>query len=1061
MVFVVRKKTVIKFMTNPINQYLNQLQINLNTGIAKEHTHRPALVNLLKTLFPTINAVNEPKRIECGSPDLVILDTQADNMPLGYIEAKDIGVSLENALKTEQLERYLDSLHNLILTDYLEFRWFVEGQSQMTVRLAEIDQAGILNPLPARFADFQRLLDIFIHAQVITIRHPEELAARMAKIARLMRSLIFNAYQQEKTGALHNQFESFRKVLMDSLTVETFADMYAQTVCYGLFAAKCSAFNQPFSRIHAGHYVPKTNPFLRNLFSQIVGIELDERLVWAVEHLVVVLNHADIAEILKDFGKQTRQEDAVVHFYETFLKHYDPTMREMRGVYYTPEPVVSYIVRSVDILLKQRFKLRDGLADNSRLKSGKHQVQILDPAVGTGTFLYAVFNHIFAKFMKNKGLWSTYVSEHLLPRVQGFELLMAPYTVAHIKLGLQLQEMGYQFDSDERLRIFLTNTLEEAFEKGSTPTLPFMEWLLNEGRDASEVKRDSPVMVIIGNPPYSGHSANVGGWIINLLKGLDERGAKIADYFQVDGKPLKEKNSKWLNDDYVKFIRFSQWRIEQTGYGILGFITNHGYLDNPTFRGMRQALMQDFDEIYVLDLHGNSKKKEKSPDGSLDKNVFDIQQGVAISLFVKHQSKPKATKVFHAELWGKRESKYAWLEKQDVKTTHWEELKPTSPFYLFIPQDTTLRNEYEHYWKVTDMMPLHGVGMTTARDEFVIDHDKDALLTRIMAFRNAALSDDELHEKFNIRKKKGWDIRKAWQMLQNIEEKEFEKYLTEVLYRPFEKRYIYYHDAVVWRTVKKIMQHILAGKNLGFSTTRSIEIARGWEHVFCTNSIIQHHTVSIKEVNYLFPLYIYPTTDLLNSSSSKRKPNFAPNFIKDIATGLKLPFRDDGTGDLTTTFGPEDIFHYLYAVFHSPIYRERYAEFLKIDFPRLPLTRDKTLFQQLAKLGSRLVSIHLMEAEIDNDSSYPIEGNNLVEKITYKNEKVYINKTQYFDHVTEAIWQCHIGGYQVCQKWLKDRKGRQLSYDDCTHYLYILAALEQTLDLMAKIDQSLPDFPLP
>ncbi|HAI70453.1 MAG TPA: DNA methyltransferase, partial [Gammaproteobacteria bacterium] len=790
-------------MTNPINQYLNQLQINLNTGIAKEHTHRPALVNLLKTLFPTINAVNEPKRIECGSPDLVILDTQADNMPLGYIEAKDIGVSLENALKTEQLERYLDSLHNLILTDYLEFRWFVEGQSQMTVRLAEIDQAGILKPLPT--ADFQRLLDIFIQAQVITIRHPEELAARMAKIARLMRSLIFNAYQQEKTGALHNQFESFRKVLMDSLTVETFADMYAQTVCYGLFAAKCSAFNQPFSRIHAGHYVPKTNPFLRNLFSQIVGIELDERLVWAVEHLVVVLNHADIAEILKDFGKQTRQEDAVVHFYETFLKHYDPTMREMRGVYYTPEPVVSYIVRSVDILLKQRFKLRDGLADNSRLKSGKHQVQILDPAVGTGTFLYAVFNHIFAKFMKNKGLWSTYVSEHLLPRVQGFELLMAPYTVAHIKLGLQLQEMGYQFDSDERLRIFLTNTLEEAFEKGSTPTLPFMEWLLNEGRDASEVKRDSPVMVIIGNPPYSGHSANVGGWIINLLKGLDERGAKIADYFQVDGKPLKEKNSKWLNDDYVKFIRFSQWRIEQTGYGILGFITNHGYLDNPTFRGMRQALMQDFDEIYVLDLHGNSKKKEKSPDGSLDKNVFDIQQGVAISLFVKHQSKPKATKVFHAELWGKRESKYAWLEKQDVKTTHWEELKPTSPFYLFIPQDTTLRNEYEHYWKVTDMMPLHGVGMTTARDEFVIDHDKDALLTRIMAFRNAALSDDELHEKFNIRKKKGWDIRKAWQMLQNIEEKEFEKYLTEVLYRPFEKRYIYYHDAVVWRTVKKIM----------------------------------------------------------------------------------------------------------------------------------------------------------------------------------------------------------------------------------------------------------------
>ncbi|HID99268.1 MAG TPA: DNA methyltransferase [Thiotrichaceae bacterium] len=1051
-------------MTNPINQYLNQIQINLNTGVAKEHTHRPALVHLLETLFPAINAINEPKRIECGSPDLVILDTQADNMPLGYLEAKDIGVSLENALKTEQLERYLESLHNLILTDYLEFRWFVEGQSQMTVRLAEVDKAGILKPLPTQFADFQRLLDIFIHAQVITIRNPEELAARMAKIARLMRGLIFKAYQQEKTGALHNQFESFRKVLMDSLTVETFADMYAQTVCYGLFAAKCSALNQPFSRIIAGHYVPKTNPFLRNLFSQIVGIELDERLIWAVEHLVVVLNHADIADILKDFGKQTRQKDAVLHFYETFLKHYDPTMREMRGVYYTPEPVVSYIVRSVDILLKQRFKLREGLADNSRLKSGKHQVQILDPAVGTGTFLYAVFNQIFSKFMKNKGLWSTYVSEHLLPRVHGFELLMAPYTVAHIKLGLQLQEMGYQFDSDERLRIFLTNTLEEAFEKGSTPTLPFMEWLLNEGRDASDVKRDSPVMVIIGNPPYSGHSANVGGWIINLLKGLDERqnGAKIADYFQVDGKPLKERNSKWLNDDYVKFIRFAQWRIEQTGYGILGFITNHGYLDNPTFRGMRQALMQDFDEIYVLDLHGNSKKKEKSPDGSLDKNVFDIQQGVAISLFVKHQSK-QATQVFHAELWGKRESKYAWLEKQDVKTTHWEELKPTSPFYLFIPQNTTLREEYEHYWKVTDVMPVNSTGMVSKRDSLAFQFEKESVKKIVEDIFK--LSESQIVENYPL---SSWSSRdgKIEYVKQSvvhfgIDESRF----VQALYRPFDKRWTYYTSKskgfIAW-PVYDVMQHMLAGKNVGLIFMRQVALHNAYSHFGVTRNIIDNRAFySNKGIMSLAPLYIYPTTDLLDSTSSKRKPNFSPNFIKDIATDLKLQFIDDGTGDLTRTFGPEDIFHYLYAVFHSPTYRERYAEFLKIDFPRLPLTRDKTLFQQLAKLGSQLVTIHLMEADIDSDSSYPIEGDNLLEKITYKNEKVYINKTQYFEHVTEAVWQCHIGGYQVCQKWLKDRKGRQLSYDECNHYLYILAALEQTLDLMAKIDQTIPEFPLP
>ncbi len=1059
-------------MNTAINQYLTQLQTQLHTGVAKEHSHRAALQNLLISSLSTINVVNEPKRIECGSPDLVIL-SQEDNVPLGYIEAKDINSSLDKALSSEQLQRYLESLHNLMLTDYLEFRWFVEGEYQpkMTVRLAQLNKAGTLKLLPAAFAAFEQLLETFVHTQVITIGSPEELAARMAKIARLIRGSIVKAYQQPKTGALHHQFDSFRKVLMDSLTVEEFADMYAQTVCYGLFAAKCSApLGLPFSRIHAGHYVPKTNPFLRNLFSQIVGVELDERLVWAVEHLVTVLNHTDIAAILADFGQRTRQEDAVVHFYETFLKHYDPNMREMRGVYYTPEPVVSYIVRSVDGLLKQRFKLKDGLADSSRLESGLHQVQILDPAVGTGTFLYTVFKQIFAKFRKNKGMWSTYVAEHLLPRVHGFELLMAPYTVAHIKLGLQLQEIGYQFDSDERLRIFLTNSLEEAFEKGSTPALPFAEWLVNEGQAASRVKQESPVMVIIGNPPYSGYSANVGEWMSHLLKGVDERNAgdKTANYFQVDGKPLKERNSKWLNDDYVKFIRFAQWRIEQTGYGILGFVTNHGYLDNPTFRGMRQALMDDFNEIYLLDLHGNAKKKEKSPDGDADKNVFDIQQGVAIGIFVKHQSK-QPTKVFHAELWGERESKYAWLEEQDVKTTHWEELKPTSPFYLFVPQDVTLRDEYEQYWKVTDMMPLHGVGITTARDEFVIDHDRDALLNRIMLFKKAPLSDDELHETFNIRKKKGWDIRKAWQMLPNIEDDDFDKYLKEISYRPFESRYIYYHDAVVWRTVKKIMQHILAGENLGLITCRQkSQPSQTWSLVGITNQIIESCAISnkTKEINTLFPLYIYPTEkdEFLNGNGKlkpKRKPNFAPKFIKAVESRLKLKFIDDGTGNLTKTIGPEDLFNYMYAVFHSPTYRQRYAEFIKIDFPRLPLTSDKMLFKQVAKLGKQLVTIHLMEAEIDSDSSYPIEGNNRVDKIAYKDEKVYINQTQYFDNVTEAVWQFHIGGYQVSQKWLKDRKGRQLSYDDCNHYLYILAALEQTIRIMAKIDETLSEFPLP
>ncbi len=1043
-------------MHNSITQYLTQIQTNLQTGVAKEHTHRAALENLLETLHPAINAVNEPKSIECGSPDLVILDSKNDNMQLGHIEAKNIGISLDKALKTEQLKRYLESLHNLILTDYLEFRWFMMGkyQVEMTVRLAEIDKAGTLKPLPENFAAFECLLDTFVHTQVITLRNPEELAERMAKIANLIRDSILKAYMQEKTGPLHNQFESFCKVLMDSLTVEQFADMYAQTVCYGLFAAKCSALGQPFSRIHAGHYVPKTNPFLRNLFSQIVGVELDERLIWAVEHLVMVLNHADIAAILADFGKRTRQEDPVVHFYETFLKHYDPNMREMRGVYYTPEPVVSYIVRSVDLLLKQQFKLRNGLADSSRLESGLHKVQILDPAVGTGTFLYAVFKQIFAKFRKNKGMWSSYVSEHLLPRVHGFELLMAPYTVAHMKLGLQLQEMGYEFDSNERLRIFLTNSLEDAFEKGNTPTLPFMEWLVNEGLAASEVKQDSPVMVIVGNPPYSYDSLNKGEWISQLIR----------DYYHVDGKPLNERNPKGLQDDYVKFIRFAQWRIEQTGYGILGFITNHGYLDNPTFRGMRQHLLTSFDEIYVLDLHGNAKKKEKALDGGVDKNVFDIQQGVAISLLVKHrQSDNKPAKVFHADLWGMRDGKYRWLEEQDVTKTKWAKLKPQSPFYLFIPQNTKLLGEYEKGWKITEAMPVKNAGLYTARDKLTIHSSKQQVSEIVQDFVN--LEVEQAREKYQLGKDTtDWKITLAQNDIREHELKE--SLITPILYRPFDVRYTFYTGKArgfLCRPRQDVMQHMLVGSNLGLITAR--QCVGNWQYILISKFITEFNltgTAGSFGSGSIFPLYIYPTEkDEFLNGKPKRKPNFAPKFIEELETRLNLKFIDDGTGNLTKTIGPEDIFHYMYAIFHSPTYRQRYAEFLKIDFPRLPLTSDKELFKQLAKLGKQLVTIHLMEADIETGSGYPIEGDNQVDKITYKDEKVYINKTQYFDNVKENIWQFHIGGYQVCQKWLRDRKGRKLNFDDCEHYLYILAALEQTIDQMDKIDDAIPEFPLP
>ena len=532
-----------------LRNYLRKIEKVYQTGNATEHTYRSALQELIETLFPGITATNEPKHIKCGAPDFIITDK---HIPLGYIETKNIGISLDQVEHSEQLKRYLGSLANLILTDYVEFRWYVTGEHRMTVRLAKV---GANRKLVSENGGVEKLSDLlqgFRLTHTPTINNPKELATRMAALAQLTRNAISLAFQSEEGGgSLHAQMEGFKQVLLPDLDNEQFADMYAQTICYGLFAARCNT--KPgitFTREHAAYDIPKTNPFLRKMFSYIAGPDLDERIVWVVADLAELLNRSDMAAILQDFGKRTRQEDPVVHFYETFLAQYDPKLRELRGVYYTPEPVVSYIVRSVDYLLKKEFELPDGLADYSKINmvssDGKtsidpnklpHTVQILDPATGTGTFLYYVIKQIYESFKNNKGIWSSYVSEHLLPRLFGFELLMAPYAVAHLKLGLQLGETGYDFGSNERLGVYLTNTLEEEFEASQ---VLFADWLVEEAKAAGNVKYDAPVMVVLGNPPYSGHSANKGKWITELLHD------KSGNYFEVDGKPLGERNPKWL-----------------------------------------------------------------------------------------------------------------------------------------------------------------------------------------------------------------------------------------------------------------------------------------------------------------------------------------------------------------------------------------------------------------------------------------------------------------------------------------------------------------------------------
>lgn len=837
--------------------YLARLGSDLKAGNATEHTHRPALQALIESAAADIRATNEPRRIACGAPDYIVSHlTASGNIPLGYIEAKDVGKDLDTVEADEQLGRYRGSLRNLILTDYLEFRLYRNGELVQTSRIGKWQKNGVLKTDADGIEQTKRLLTWFIESDTPTIASPRELAQRMAQMARMTRDLISQAFLQEADkGELHAQYEGFRRVLLgDDLTPVQFADMYAQTICYGLFAARCNHVGATFTRQGAAYDLPKTNPFLRKLFQSIAGADLDERISWAVDDLADLLAKADMGAVLADFGKATRQEDPVVHFYETFLAAYDPALRQSRGVYYTPEPVVSYIVRSVDAILKRDFALPAGLADNSKvtikrptgktvkslIKGGPavlqyeevqtHRVQILDPATGTGTFLYSVIAQIKESFSGNAGMWPGYVAEHLLPRIYGFELLMAPYSVAHMKLGLQLKDSGYDFASEERLRVYLTNTLEKAHELTGLPL--FTQWLAEEAAQAGDVKQSAPIMVVLGNPPYSGHSANTGEWISGLLRGTDSlTGQKTGSYFEVDGAPLGERNPKWLNDDYVKFIRFSQWRIEQTGYGVLAFVTNHGYLDNPTFRGMRQSLMQTFDDIYLLDLHGNTKKKEKAPDGGKDENVFDIQQGVSIGIFVKREgaAKKKSLKnaFHHADLYGTRASKYEWLWAHDVNNTAWQALTPQSPTYMLVPQDKALLTEYESASKITDIMPVNSVGIVTARDALTIHWSQDDAWKTVQDF--ASLPVEAAREQYELGKdSQDWKVEWAQQ---DLKKSGLDRAKTvPVMYRPFDLRHTYYTaqaSGFHCRPRGEVMGHMVAGHNLGFGTTRSIEIDSG------------------------------------------------------------------------------------------------------------------------------------------------------------------------------------------------------------------------------------------
>jgi len=1007
-----------------LKDYIVSIDKEWRTGHATEHTYRGALADLLNALRPDLQTINEPKRIECGAPDFIVLK---DGMPLAFVEAKDIGDGDLDGRKfkggnKEQFDRYKSSLQHIAFTDYLDFHFYEKGESVASVRIGD-EKNGHIVLLKENVGEFAARVDDLLCGAVQPIKSSKQLAEMMATKARLLEQVAYKLLVQKSGQAtgIQTLMSVFKKALIPDIGVKEFADVYAQTLTYGLFAARLhDTTPDTFSRHEAMSLIPKSNPFLSQLFVYI-GTQLESELEWIVDDLVMMFGASDVRKILKDYGKADAKGDPMIHFYEDFLTSYDAGLRRKRGVWYTPLPVVRYIVRAVDMILEKVFGLQDGLANKDKVEikverdttHGRkatekvvekvHKVQMLDPATGTGTFVAECVNRVHERFVNNQGRWQDYVSKDLLPRLNGFEILMASYTMAHVKLDCVLSNTGYVHNGNQRFNVFLTNSLEEYLE---TNGRLFAFALGDEANAANRVKRDCPVMVVMGNPPYSGESQNKGKYIMRLMEDYKKEPGGVAK--------LKERNPKWLNDDYVKFIRLAQEYISRNGQGIVAFINPHGFLDNPTFRGMRWNLLKTFDDIYVLNLHGNTKKKETAPDGSKDENVFKIQQGVSINIFVKRggATGQELAKVHYADLFGKRKDKYQFLETHMLDTVGYKDVAPVAPMYFFVPKDTEGEGAYLKGFSVAEICPVNTVGIVTANDKVLVAPTRNALQEQI---------DYSFPGVFDGR------------------------HVRQVGYRLFDKRWLYYDVDRIERPREKVMRHLMQPDNIALISVRQLA-GKDWHHVHLADGIVDDSMVSNKsrERGYVFPLYLYNE----NMGQVEKLPNLDKAIYGKICAAIGV--------DPDKGVQPEDIFDYIYAVLHTPEYREKYKEFLKVDFPRIPYPKDGEMFRKFVACGAELRRAHLLKdghSQSEPTAAFPIAGSNIVEEVRWEVDRVYINATQYFNAVPDAAFKFWIGGYQPAQKWLKDRKGRKLSNDDCDHYQSIILALMKTQEVMTKLSK--------
>jgi predicted helicase len=1030
-----------EFVSDTFDAYLRDLR-EFAKAEKTEHTDRGALEKLLKAFAAQANGKpkvqHEPKRIaDKGAPDFKVVKS---GMILGYVENKAIGENLTKVLKSDQIAKYKTLSPNIILTDYLEFAWISKDGIKRETLCHDTDLESRKFKLnPERVAAVAALIEGFFSTAPEGIGTSKPLAEALAARSKLLRDYLgeelVRQEREHQEGRLFGLYKTFRDQVFHELTLKEFADAFAQMLAYGLFLARLNADEKVLITLsNARDHIPGSFQLIHELVEFLTELNKTEyqEIRWVVEEVLSIVNGLDLAAIHEDLSFRQRkainrkvraqdeeehrlfERDPFIYFYEDYLKAYDKETRKGRGVYYTPPPVVNFIVRAIDDILKDSFGIKSGLADNKR-------VTVLDFACGTGTFLLEVFQQIFENIGgADSAVAKKVVSEHILQNLYGFEYLIAPYTIAHLKLSQYLRDKGHPLKDNERLQVFLTNTLEPIH-----PEPNFLLPAITQESEAAQKVKDKPILVITGNPPYSGHSKNKGEWIT----------AQIAKYREGFPELSKPAQGKWLQDDYVKFIRFAQLKMEAVPEGVVGIITNHSWLDNPTFKGMRKSLMATFDQVYVIDLHGSTKKKERSPNGEKDENVFDIEQGVAISIFIKKANVEKG--VWHSDLWGKQIAKYQAAALGTKSAVDWAKVEPGAPDWMFKPQDTDLGVKYREFWSVPAIFGRLGdpaPGIVTTHDEFAISFSESEAKGKVQTL--LATSDEQQARKmFRLCSQAQWDYETAKSELPKID---LDSAATELCYRPFDSRWTIWDRNVAVHRRERVMRHMLSG-NVAITTSRQAGAIGSpeFDAVMAVNRPVDFNFYR-RGGEYVFPAYIA-------AENANRSESYSSSFRAFI----------DARYD--SQYTPEEILGYIYAVLHTPTYRVRYAEFLRQDFPRIPFSEKAEDFEALSEFGWELVQAHLLkEYPYAGLAKYHGKGDDAVEAVRYSEaeQAIWINKAQCFKPVPEDVWNFHIGGYQVLEKYLKSRKGRQLSLDEINHVAAVADSLAFTITQMAKIDEA-------